>query len=143
MVVDHRPRREDVGSFASQEKKRALGNRRIFRRRNARSRPTLRRHRARARVVVDVDLALPFIGQTWSTLAMKTNTSQFKAKLGAYMRAVREGKEVIITDRDRPVARLIPFEPARGLQMIHPLAGTPPFGKIKLKGIPYCGTDST
>jgi prevent-host-death family protein len=84
-------------------------------------------------------------GQTWSTMAMKTNTSQFKAKLGVFMRKVREGGEVIITDRDRPVARLVPFEASApvGLQMIRPEPGTTPFGKIKIKGIPYCGTDST
>ncbi|MEZ4271893.1 MAG: type II toxin-antitoxin system Phd/YefM family antitoxin [Myxococcota bacterium] len=39
----------------------------------------------------------------------KTNTSQFKAKLGYYMREVREGREVIVTDRDKPVARLVPY----------------------------------
>lgn len=39
-------------------------------------------------------------------------TSKFKAEMGQYMRAVREGKEVVITDRDEPIARVVRFEVA-------------------------------
>ena len=35
-----------------------------------------------------------------------------KAKLSELVRAARERKEVIITDRGRPVARIVPFEPS-------------------------------
>lgn len=40
---------------------------------------------------------------------IETDTSQFKARLGQFMRTVREGKEIIIKDRDEPVARLLPY----------------------------------
>ena len=40
---------------------------------------------------------------------VKTSSTHLKAHLGKFMRAVRDGEEVIVTDRDRPVARIIPF----------------------------------
>lgn len=42
----------------------------------------------------------------------RVKTAEFKSKLSEYLRTVRAGGEVIITDRDTPVARLIPFGPA-------------------------------
>jgi prevent-host-death family protein len=78
---------------------------------------------------------------------IKANTAVFKAKLGHYMRAVKAGREVIVMDRNRPVAKLVPFEepPATAstrTTLIPPAPGAPPFGKLKIKGIPYCGTNS-
>ena len=39
--------------------------------------------------------------------------AQFKAHLSKYLRSVREGHEVIINDRDRPVARVVPIRESR------------------------------
>ena len=36
-----------------------------------------------------------------------------KARLSALIRAVASGEEVVITNRNRPVARLVPAEPPR------------------------------
>ncbi len=45
---------------------------------------------------------------------MKTaSISQAKNQLSALIDAVRHGETVIITDRDRPVARIVPMQHAR------------------------------
>jgi prevent-host-death family protein len=52
------------------------------------------------------------------------NIARFKAQLSSFLRAVRNGHELVITDRDRPVARVVPYsEPARKgqLQVIEPV----------------------
>ena len=43
---------------------------------------------------------------------IKVSISDLKARLSRYLRRVRAGQEVLITDRGRPVARLVPM---RGL----------------------------
>ncbi|HEX3661599.1 MAG TPA: type II toxin-antitoxin system prevent-host-death family antitoxin [Acidobacteriaceae bacterium] len=39
------------------------------------------------------------------------NIGELKNRLSTYLRYVREGEEVVIKDRNRPVARILPFEP--------------------------------
>ena len=42
-------------------------------------------------------------------LSMKTaNVSSLKARLSAYLQAVRDGEEVLVCDRNKPVARIVP-----------------------------------
>ena len=78
---------------------------------------------------------------------MHVSVSKLKAKLGQYMRAVRTGKEVVVTDRDVPVARLIPFEPPAapaGVVIERPRdPSAPPLGAIRVRAIEYRGTDTT
>ena len=41
---------------------------------------------------------------------MKTaNVSQLKSRLSSYLDAVQQGEEIIVRDRDRPIARIIPL----------------------------------
>ena len=43
---------------------------------------------------------------------MKTvNIGELRNQLSAYLQYVRNGEEVVIKDRNRPVARILPFEP--------------------------------
>jgi prevent-host-death family protein len=42
----------------------------------------------------------------------KANVAQLKARLSEYVRQVKSGAEVIITERGVPVARLVPLDPA-------------------------------
>ncbi|MGH7564698.1 MAG: type II toxin-antitoxin system Phd/YefM family antitoxin [Gemmatimonadota bacterium] len=42
---------------------------------------------------------------------LRASVSSLKARLSEYLRAVRNGEEVIVTDRGTPVARLAPLEP--------------------------------
>jgi prevent-host-death family protein len=39
------------------------------------------------------------------------NIGTLKNQLSAYLQLVREGEEVVIRDRNRPVARIVPFKP--------------------------------
>jgi prevent-host-death family protein len=41
----------------------------------------------------------------------KANVAQLKARLSEYVRQVKGGTEVIITERGVPVARLVPLDP--------------------------------
>jgi len=36
------------------------------------------------------------------------NVSSLKARLSAYLQAVRDGEEVLVCDRNKPVARIVP-----------------------------------
>jgi prevent-host-death family protein len=80
-------------------------------------------------------------------MTVRTSSSRLKAKLGQYLRAVRAGKEVVVTDRDRPVARLVPFTPAApegrpaAVQPRDPAA--PPLGDVEVKAIRYRGRSTT
>jgi prevent-host-death family protein len=40
----------------------------------------------------------------------KVGIAEFKAHLSEYVRAAQKGKEIIIKDRDTPVARLVPID---------------------------------
>lgn len=39
----------------------------------------------------------------------KVKIAEFKSRLSSHLRAVRGGAELVITDRDTPVAKVIPF----------------------------------
>ena len=77
---------------------------------------------------------------------IKARSSQLKAKLGQYLRAVRGGKEVIVHDRETPIARLVPFSVSAKerdewiVSAKDPAA--PLLGSIKIRGIAFRGTDS-
>lgn len=78
----------------------------------------------------------------------KTSASRLKARMGQYMRAVRAGEEVVVTDRDQPVARLVPFKDASSqaeeLPIVQPKdPGAPPLGKVQLRAIRYRGRSTT
>lgn len=42
--------------------------------------------------------------------------SKLKAKLSEYLASVRAGEEIIVTDRGRPMARVVPIRGARDLE---------------------------
>jgi len=78
---------------------------------------------------------------------IKTSASQLKAKMGRYMRAVRSGQEVLVTDRDQPVARLVPVDaaaPTTGLRTSAPRdPAAPALGEIEVRGLRRRGIDTT
>ena len=55
---------------------------------------------------------------------MQASIVQLKAKLSAYINQVRQGEEVLVTDRGGPVARLIPYQARAGehAELLHRLA---------------------
>lgn len=78
----------------------------------------------------------------------RTSSSRLKAKLGRYMRAVRAGEEVVVTDREEPVARLVPYrvDDAKPdpLPVSKPVDPTePPLGEVDVRPIKYRGRSTT
>jgi prevent-host-death family protein len=68
------------------------------------------------------------------------NIAKFKAQLSSYLRSVRKGHELVITDRDRPVARVVPYTEAAGpgdLLVIEPVRD--PAGLKRLRYPPVRG----
>jgi prevent-host-death family protein len=41
-----------------------------------------------------------------------TTMAKLKASLSEFLASVRAGEEVVVTDRGRPVARIVPYEPS-------------------------------
>lgn len=59
--------------------------------------------------------------------------AEFKAHLSEYLRAVRKGRELVIQDRDQPVARVVPYAAAANrLQVREPIRGDRTLGDIPL-----------
>jgi prevent-host-death family protein len=68
------------------------------------------------------------------------NIAKFKAQLSSYLRSVRKGHELVITDRDRPVARVVPYTEAAAkgdLLVIEPVRD--PAGLKRLRYPPVRG----
>jgi prevent-host-death family protein len=58
--------------------------------------------------------------------------AEFKAKLSEYLRAVRQGRELTIYDRDRPIARVIPVSEQAPLVVREPVARYAALGEIQM-----------
>jgi prevent-host-death family protein len=71
------------------------------------------------------------------------NIAKLKAQLSRYIRAVRGGQELVITDRDRPVARLVPYTeaPRRALQVREPLRDPGELKNLHFPPVPGAKTD--
>jgi prevent-host-death family protein len=39
--------------------------------------------------------------------------TEIKSHLSAYLRSVRNGGEILVKDRETPIARIVPYKPAR------------------------------
>ncbi len=80
---------------------------------------------------------------------IETNITQFKARFVHFMRAVRAGEEVIIKDRDEPVARLQPYDgkrsgrPEEHVLVVRKSPSAPPLGQVRVRPIRYRGASST
>jgi prevent-host-death family protein len=60
--------------------------------------------------------------------------AELKDRLSAHLRAVERGAEVEVTDRDRPIARIVPV--SRDDQGIRILPATRPFTTLRKKRYP-------
>lgn len=69
-------------------------------------------------------------------MVVEVKSSEFKAKMAAHLRQVRKGHEVVIYDRETPVARVIPFRAKRKPTLIVEKAKKPGALKnLKFKGV--------
>jgi prevent-host-death family protein len=81
-------------------------------------------------------------------MSLRTSASRLKAKLGQYMRAVRSGKEVVVTDRGEPVARLVPYRETTGAAEEPTIErprdpAAPPLGDVEVRPVRYRGKSTT
>jgi prevent-host-death family protein len=53
---------------------------------------------------------------------IQVGVAELKARLSEFLREVRGGREVVVLDRDRPVARLVPYEAGGPLVVREPRA---------------------
>jgi prevent-host-death family protein len=59
--------------------------------------------------------------------------ADLKARLSEHLRSVRRGRILTVLDRDKPVARIIPYDgEPRLLSIRSPRPGTPPLGRLKM-----------
>lgn len=54
----------------------------------------------------------------------KVRIAELKAHLSEHLRAVRRGQELIVCDRDIPVARIVPYRAERKKLVVRPARGT-------------------
>lgn len=58
--------------------------------------------------------------------------AELKAKLSHHLRTVRHGHPITVTDRDRPIAKIVPYEPDEALQVRQPAPGAPALQDVPL-----------
>ena len=69
-------------------------------------------------------------GPTWPDLAIigyvktEVKIAELKDNLSSYLRLVRQGNEVIIKDRDTPIAHILKYEVRRPRLVIRPARGS-------------------
>jgi prevent-host-death family protein len=66
-----------------------------------------------------------------TTVVREVGVAELKAHLSEYLRGVREGEEVVVTDRDTPIAKIVPNTRKSRLVVRGPEPGAPPPSKIK------------
>jgi prevent-host-death family protein len=73
----------------------------------------------------------------WPDVAMKqVKIAELKNQLSAHLRSVERGAEIEITDRNRPIARLVPIPAPGAVQLRPPLRRT---GALRTKRYPPAG----
>lgn len=58
--------------------------------------------------------------------------AELKARLSEYLRAVRKGNEIVIHDRDQPIARIVPYAARGALVVREPTSPYATLGDIPL-----------
>ncbi len=53
-------------------------------------------------------------------VVMRVGVAHLKAHLSEHLRRVRDGETIVVTDRDRPVAKLVPVEESAAGIVIRP-----------------------
>lgn len=72
----------------------------------------------------------------------KVKIAKLKSQLSRYLHRVRAGEEIVVTDRETPIARVVPFEkPNEELIIIPAKRSLKDWAKIKVRPAPM-GTDS-
>lgn len=72
----------------------------------------------------------------------KVNIATLKAQLARFLRMVRAGTEIVVTDHRESVARIVPYEDVASLQTIKPKASFSELAKKKVPKRPQEEVDS-
>lgn len=77
-------------------------------------------------------------------MTMKTvGVAELKARLSEYLRAVRKGHDLTIMDRDRPIARVVPYVASGSTLVVRePLSTYSTLGAIPLPPRARLGVDA-
>ena len=70
--------------------------------------------------------SVPLVNMTtcdYTIVMIPVNIAVLKAKLSSYLGRVRRGEEVLVMDRNTPVARIVPSGPEEGLVLRPPKTG--------------------
>ena len=67
--------------------------------------------------------------------------ADFKAHLSEHLKAVRAGEEIVINDRDHPVARVVPYRERKPVLQVTPAKTPGGFRKLKFKTLLKRGVD--
>lgn len=72
----------------------------------------------------------------------KVKVGELRNHLSKYLKKVRQGAEIVITDRDTPIGRLLPFrqEDQETLELIPPVKNFSEIAKLDFPDIP-CAVD--
>jgi prevent-host-death family protein len=77
-------------------------------------------------VMTSHDHILTMTGRDDPSGEKSVGIAHLKARLSDYLRAVRRGHSVTVQDRDRPIARLVPYEGEHD-----PMTGRRPVGRLQ------------
>lgn len=73
----------------------------------------------------------------------KATATQLKNHLGQYMKYVRAGVSIVVTDRDEPIAKLVPYDPGKEPLIVRPRdRASPCLGALKVQSISFRGTNT-
>ncbi len=76
---------------------------------------------------------------------ISAKTGEFKARLAHYIGLARSGREVVVKDRETPVARLVPYRvdaQAMTLTVTPRDPAAPALGKVRVRGVEVAAVDS-
>ncbi len=72
----------------------------------------------------------------------KIGVAELKARLSEHLRSVRRGGEIVVCDRNEPIARLVPYEARGSLVVREPVREYRSLGDIKLPPGVRLGVDA-
>ncbi len=64
----------------------------------------------------------------------RVKIAELKDRLSEHLRAVQGGDEVLVTDRDRPIAMIVPY--SEGIRRVHWIRRSRPFSDFRSRRYP-------
>lgn len=72
-------------------------------------------------------------------MALTVKVGEFRNKLSRYLKKVREGREIVITDRETPIGRVIPYKKGKSEEVLtiqEPPEGYEGLAKLSFPDLP-------